>query len=414
MKILMLNAHESKGGAARAARRICDALSQVGVDVQFQYVYPQAMGLRDKGRFLFRALRDRLPALLSARKRVMFSAGFVANPALVAKINTSDADIVHLHWVNAGALSIADLLRIEKPLIWTLHDNWAFTGGCHVMWDCQRYTSGCGACPVLGSGDAEDLSARLYRRKRLIYERLNLTFTCVSRWLAECAQASGLTYDQNIAYLPNMIDCQRFTPGNQMLERERLDIPLGRQIILFGANAALRDANKGYVLLLSALADLPPDADIELVFFGDSSSVDSIGGFPVRWMGHVADDAVLIALYRAADVMVVPSLQESFGQTALEAMACGTPVVAFAATGLVDIVDHQINGYLAKPYIASDIAQGIEWVLGHPDYPALARAARVKAESCFDQRHVALQYLNLYERKLLEARKSCGHVANDS
>jgi len=412
MKILMVNAHESKGGAARAARRIHDALSQVGVEVQFEYVYPQAMELRDKRRFLFRVLRDRLPALLTARKRVMFSAGFVANPALVAKINASDADIVHVHWINAGALSLADLLRIEKPIVWTLHDNWAFTGGCHVMWDCQRYTSGCGACPILGSDHLNDLSARLYRKKRLVYEKLNITFTCVSRWLEVCARTSGLTHDQHIVYLPNMIDCKHFSPGDQGRERERLAIAPDRKVILFGANAALRDVNKGYALLLSALESLSADENIELVFFGEDSTLDHIGGFPVRWMGHVADDAVLIALYRAADVMVVPSLQESFGQTALEAMACGTPVVAFAATGLLDIVDHRVNGYLAEPYVDCDIARGIEWVLKHPDRSALARAARVKAESCFDQRHVALQYLELYERKLLDARKSCEQVTN--
>lgn len=402
----MLNAHQSKGGAARAALRIRDALCQVGVDVQFQFVYPQRMRLFNKGLFFLRAIMDRLPALLSAKKRVMFSSGFVSNPALVERINASGADIVHLHWINAGALSIEDLLAIDKPIVWTLHDNWAFTGGCHVMWGCRRYTSGCGTCPVLESEDDEDLSAVLFRRKRAVYEKLDLTITCVSRWLSECALASGLMYDKDIVYLPNMIDCRRFCPGNQIAERGRLGFSLNRKIVLFGANAALRDENKGYAHLLSALAHLPSDTELELVFFGDSSTVENICGFPVRWMGHIADDEILVSLYRAADVMVVPSLQESFGQTALEAMACGTPVVAFAATGLLDIVDHQLTGYLAEPYIPADMANGILWVLQNPDSEALAHAARTKAESCFDQRRVAIEYVRLYERKLLENRPS--------
>src|SRR5690606_4703560 len=183
--------------------------------------------------------------------------------------------------------------------------------------------------------------------------------------------------------------------------------PQGKKLILFGAVAALEDSRKGFEELVSALVLMPRDEQFELVVFGGNRpKVAPDFGFVAHYVGHINDDEKLKLLYSAVDVMVVPSLQEAFGQTATEAMSCGTPVVAFGSTGLLDIIDHQVNGYLAELYYPSSLAEGIEWVLGHPNYEELSMNARKKVETSFDYKVVAEKYKRLYEECLAHSAVS--------
>ena len=167
--------------------------------------------------------------------------------------------------------------------------------------------------------------------------------------------------------------------------------------MLFGAIGATSDPRKGFDELSEALYKLTCK-DIEFVVFGSSEPQEPQDfGFKTHYLGHLHDDVSLVTLYSAVDVMIVPSLQEAFGQTASEAMACGTPVVTFAATGLLDIVDHKQNGYLAQPFNTDDLANGIEWILNTDNYDELCSNAREKVLREFDSIVVAKKYMELYK-----------------
>jgi glycosyltransferase involved in cell wall biosynthesis len=205
-----------------------------------------------------------------------------------------------------------------------------------------------------------------------------------------------------VEVIPFCLNTQIYKPIDQKVARELLNLPKNKKLILFGAIAATTDQRKGFPLLLKALKELSNQAGwrdrFEVVVFGASKPQKMIDyGFHAHYLGAFSDDIALALVYSSADVMVVPSLQESFGQTASEALACGTPVVAFNATGLKDIVDHQINGYLAKAYESEDLANGIAWVLENQDRHQRLRAnARKKAEEKFALELQAQRYLELF------------------
>ncbi|NLO17471.1 MAG: glycosyltransferase, partial [Arcobacter butzleri] len=168
--------------------------------------------------------------------------------------------------------------------------------------------------------------------------------------------------DKNHINLPNPIDTNTFKPFDKESSRELWSLPKDKKLVLFGAMGATSDPRKGFKELSKALSLI--NTDVEFVVFGSSKPQNASDfGFKTHYLGHLHDDVSLVTLYSAVDVMVVPSLQENLSNAVMESLACGVPVVAFGATGLLDIVDHQTNGYLAEPFESEDMACGIEWVL---------------------------------------------------
>lgn len=410
MNILLVNTSDIQGGAARATYRLHQALLAEGVNskmlVQIKssddYTVLGPDSKLQKGFSKLRPALDNLPRLLyKNRSQTYFSSACLPFSNIVTRINTINPDLVHLHWVAGGMLPIEDIAKIKAPIVWSLHDNWAFTGGCHIMWECERFKQSCGACPRLGSTKEDDLSRKIFKRKLKSFSNLtHLTIVGLSRWISDCASQSSLFRNSRIITLPNPINTLSFSPIKQLLARELLHLPQNKKLILFGAMNATTDLNKGYKKICEALRQLTRD-DIELVVFGSSQPQQPQGfNFKSHFLGHLYDDLTLQVLYSAADVMVVPSLQEAFGQTASESMSCGTPVVAFGSTGLLDIVDHKRNGYLAEPFDETDLAKGIEWVLNAKNYAQLCTNAREKIVTTFDSRLVVKQYINLYREVL--------------
>ena len=402
MKAIFVNAYYGRGGAARAALRLADALRGLGVEVEYISVYPADMSILKKVKYLVRVLFDRLPGLIIAKRKVMFSSGGLSNSRLISYINNSDADVVHFHWVNAGSLSIDDVSRVTKPVFWTLHDIWPVTGGCHYSFECLRYTDHCGACPQLASDDPNDISSRVLFRKRTLFRSArNITLLGVSKWVSSVARDSSVARNTPVATLPNAIDTSVFFPEHQQEARLKLGLDSAVKIVLFGAIAATTDERKGFSELCAALGSLPDDLDYQLVVFG----ADRLPGLPetkrpIHFMGHISDDSVLRSIYASADVMVVPSKQETFGLTAAEAMACGTPVVCFATTGLLDIIDHKVNGFAAIPYSTVDLASGICWVLKNESGLDFSKASREKIVGSFSYEVVAKRCFKIYSNKL--------------
>ena len=322
---------------------------------------------------------------------------------LAVEVAAMAPDLLHLHWLGAGFLRVETLGRFDKPLIWTLHDSWAFTGGCHVPYDCTRYRHNCGECPILGSRRSNDLSRWTWKRKARAWRNLNLTVVAPSRWLADCARESSLFRNVRVEVIPNGLDIDAFRPADREQSRASLGLPQDRKIILFGAVHGSSDPNKGFQLLTQALQLLAADrSDAMAVVFG-SDDFPELPDLPMPLvsLGTIHDDSVLAALYSAADVFVLPSMLENLPNTVLEAMACGTPCVAFRQGGVPDLIDHQECGYLAQPYDTGELARGIAWVLeDRRRHAELARRARQKVVADFDLHGVAARYRALYHELL--------------
>lgn len=411
MKILIVNTSDIYGGAARAAYRLHKALLSSGVDSQMlvQNKTSDDYTVLSENKKVNKYLNKLRPILDSLsvrfyknRTKTLFSPSFLPFSNIVDRINEINPDIVHLHWICGGMIRIEDIARIKAPIIWTLHDNWAFTGGCHIMWDCEKYKQECGNCKVLGSQKENDLSRKVFKRKQKVFNnKKDMSIVGLSNWLNECSKSSTLLKNKNHINLPNPIDTDIFKPFDKNLSRELWNLPKDKKLILFGAMNATSDQNKGFKELAEAINTMKHTSDIEFVVFGSSKPQNAPEfGFKTHYLGRLSDDVSLVTLYSAVDVMIVPSLQEAFGQTASEAMACGTPVVAFGATGLLDIVDNKVNGYLAKPFESKDLAHGIEWVLNSSNYDELCVNAREKVVREFDSKVVAGKYISLYEQIL--------------
>jgi glycosyltransferase involved in cell wall biosynthesis len=417
MKILIVNASDINGGAARAAYRLHRSLLEQSINSQMLVqnkasddytVLTNNTKLR-KGIFnKLRSILDTIPVkFYKKRSKTLFSASSIPFSNIVNTINKMNPDIVHLHWINGSILRIEDILKINAPIVWTLHDMWAFTGGCHYNENCNGYKHTCGNCKVLASSKENDLSRKIFKRKQKTFSSIsNITIIGLSRWLNNASQNSSLLGDKTHINIPNPLNTNIFKACNKIQARELWNLPTDKKLVLFGAVGATSDPRKGFHELVQALAQINRD-DLELIVFGTSAPEIPVGlAYKTHYVGCLSDDVSLVTLYSAADVMIVPSLQEAFGQTASESMSCATPVVAFGHTGLLDIVDHKKNGYLASPFDTADLANGIEWVLDNEKYSDLCFNAREKVMRDFDSVVVAKKYINLYRSIINESHLS--------
>ncbi|WP_044749132.1 glycosyltransferase family 4 protein [Bacillus alveayuensis] len=409
MKIVHLNTFDTEGGAARAANRLHNGLLDLNINshmiVQNKKSYQLNIhGPTNKFQKLSSLIRPQIDALPKKiyNTKTPFSVAWLPNRKINKNIVDLKPDIVHLHWITNGFYSLTSLKKLKLPIVWTLHDSWPFTGGCHVPGECEKYIKSCGACPQLNSTNKKDLSYHILKMKKKLLKDINLTLVAPSNWLAECARKSEIFKDFRIEVIHNGLFCNIFKPIDKNFAREILNLPKDKNLILFGAVSSLSDRNKGFDYLKSSLKEISlNNNDIELIVFGDTKPNNPIKiNLKVHYFGFIHDDYTLALLYSAADLMCVPSKQEAFGQTAAEAMACGTPVVAFNTSGLKDIVDHKINGYLANPYDYKDFARGIKWILTKQEELQIGKNARKKVQSNFNIVDITKKYINLY-RELL-------------
>lgn len=412
MKILMVNAFDIDGGAARAAYRLHRALLDQDIDSQmlvqkkssddYTVIASDTKIQKVMMAMKIRSKLDSLPLkIYQNRTKTHFSTAWFPLSDIVDKINEINPDIVHFHWINNGMIRIEDLLKINAPIVWSLHDNWAFTGGCHIMWECEKYKDKCGACPRLGSKKENDLSRKIFNRKQKTFSKVkNMTIVGLSRWLNNCSLNSTLLKGRRHVNLPNPIDTNIFKPFDKQTSRELWNLSNNKKLILFGAMNATSDINKGFQLLKDAISQIEHQ-NIELVVFGNNEPKESQKfGFKTHYVGNLHDDISLVTLYSAVDVMIVPSIQENLSNTIMESLACGTPVVGFDIGGNSDLIEHQNNGYLVKPFDTFDLANGIEWILNASNYEVLCLNAKDKILQEFDNAIVVNKYVKLYEEIL--------------
>ena len=422
MRILLVSTSERTGGAAVAAGRLMEALNNNGEkakmivrDKTTDSVTVAALRSTRIARLHF--LWERLCIFLALRlsRKHLFEIDIANCGTDITRTKEfREADVVHLHWVNQGMLSLRTIKKIAasgKGVVWTMHDLWPAAGICHYARGCETFRSGCQYCPLLpGGGARRDLSARVARRKAAIYGKDVIQFVTCSRWLESQAKASALLADRYVTTIPNAIDTRIFAPGDKKEARRAMGLSADKTVILF-VSQRVTDPRKGMTHFVDALNALlrrrPESADdtVVAVLGGHSDEVAALLPLPVMPLGYVSEPRRIAAVYVAADVFVLPSLEDNLPNTIMEAMACGVPCVAFGVGGIPEMIDDGINGYLAAPGDAAALAEGIALAAYGADREGLAQAAVTKVRRDYSQHAVARRYLDVYERACREARK---------
>lgn len=402
MKVVHL-VTEDMGGAGRAARRISHALCRLGVSSEVLVLdrFSADEGVSEvwQNRFqkvLFKVKRKLYRARINrkASELKFYEASFGLNALQLKKV--AEADIVHLHWVGLSYLSYRTLrlLANKKTVVWTLHDMWPFTAGCFYDTECGNYRAGCANCPQVRDTAYVERVADL---KRSAYERSFVTFVGCSRWISDCARKSAILSPAQraaVTTVPNPIDTEVFYAEDKKNAREKLKLPQDKKLVLFGAMSSDSDPRKGYPLLLEALRLLDAQ-DYAAVIFGNGAEFRAAElPVPCYALGRIADDAVLRAVYSAADVFCAPSVQENLSNSVMESLACGTPVVAFGIGGMADLIDDGKDGFLAPAFDTAAYAEGIRKACalsGGAEYAVASVAER------FAEDTVARRYLAVYE-----------------
>lgn len=412
MKVLILSASDISGGAARAAYRLHQGLQNLGTNsemlVQSKSTDDETViapeGTREKTVAKYRHSLDKLPIVLRRYQKVSeFSTQWFPD-SVAPKITQSKPDIINLHWINRGFLKIETIAKLKQPIVWTLHDMWPFTGGCHYDQECQQYIESCGGCPQLSSRQNSDLSHQIWNRKRLAWQDANLTIVTPSTWLADCAKSSSLFKNSRVEVVPNGLDIRKYKPIDKGLARNILNLPQDKKLILFCSINATSAKRKGFELLQPALQKLCKNGyqdQFELVVVGASHGNIAKGNnfeFTTHYQGKLSDDVTLALVYSAADVFVAPSTQDNLPNTVMEALACGTPSVAFNIGGMADLIEHQKNGILVKPFNIDEFSAAIVWALENDErHQNLCIAARERVEKEFSHDLQAHRYQALFE-----------------
>lgn len=350
MRVLHFSTFDLIGGAARAAFQLHEGLCDLGVDSEMLVqrkdstnpavrVAPQFSWLR--WRFWTFLEREYLQRNRTPLSNTWFTAGYPGHDVTRHEA-VAAADVLHLHWVThfLSPTVIAALRRLGKPIVWTLHDQRPFTGGCHFSAGCDGYTRDCAPCPQLAC-DPCRLPARNLRDQREALRGAPVTIVTPSRWLGQCARSSAVLGAARVEVIAYGIDPARFFPVPQAEARARLGLPLEARCILFGADNG-EERRKGARELLTAfqhlLGSIADPGSVLLVSFGKTNPLFASLGPQARSLGVLRDPADLRDAYAAADVFALPSTEDNLPMTLLEALACGTPVAAYPVPGPVDIL----------------------------------------------------------------------------
>ncbi|WPU93546.1 glycosyltransferase family 4 protein [Mucilaginibacter sabulilitoris] len=419
LKVVHLNTYDGNGGAGRACMRLNQALLSQNIDSKVIVHYkfgknPQILTFNSKPlQKAYTAATIILERLLAKRylkplSRTPFSFTWFGR-SVVHHPDVKNADIIHLHWINHSFLDprhIAEIAKLNKPVVWTFHDSNAFTGGCHVRYTCDHYMRECGNCPLLINASDNDISHKIWQQKRKAYDVLDFAIAAPSSWMQASVKSSSLMQGKVVFQLPNTLETNVFKPADKKQAKAKFGLPTDKFIFLSGFMPSRKDLHKGTQYLLESMEllkqRLGADADkIELVIFGNRGT-EGVPDFPFKtsFLGTINNDEQLAQCYIAADAFLIPSLEDNLPYTVMESLACGTPVVAFTTGGIPDMVQHEYNGYLAAYRSAESFADGMEWVIKHPEKEQLDKQARQSVINKFSEEVIAKKHIRLYENLL--------------
>lgn len=415
MKVLIVNTSEYTGGAAIAANRLMKALINNGIkakmlvrDKQTGQITVASLPKSPLLRFKFVWERFVIWAANRFSKNNLFQIDIANTGTDITTLpEFKEADVIHLHWINQGFLSLNNINRIiesGKPIVWTMHDQWPSTGICHYSGTCTRYETECHHCPLLaGGGSSHDLANKVFRKKERMLRKAHIIFVTCSHWLEEKARHSSLMLSQEIVSIPNTINSAIFHPMDRKTLRKQNNLPTDKKLLLFGS-LKLTDPRKGIDYMMEAcriLKETSPEwsSNIGIIVVGNrADEIRRLFPFPVYAFDYVSDEKKMAQIYNMADVFITPSLEDNLPNTIVESMSCGVPCVGFRVGGIPEMIDHQINGYLAETANATDLAEGIRFVLQDNRHQALSEQALHKALAMYGETNVASKYIAVYRR----------------
>lgn len=400
------------GGANIAGMRLHSALRRMGHNSRFYY---GAGDPPDESHFPLFQNRSFLWRNLAAievswRNRQTADGGFVMHPKWIRKtaapVVGCTPSVINLHWVSRwlDLPSFFNSLPASLPVVWTLHDLIPITGGCHYPAECTGFKNECGNCPQLRKPGKRDLTRRIFGIKRDWYRCINMHWVGNSEWTTAQAKASALAeHVKSIETIPYGLDTNEFAPVEKSVARRALGIGDGKLVIGFCC-MDLSERRKGAELLKEALKELPRNK-VRLLVMGAGKWPES--GVETICLGGIGLARLQCVFYSALDLFVTPSLLETFGNTAMEAMACETPVVAYDTSGLRDVVSHGETGLLGKDVgSVTGLVEMMRWMLDHSaERMEMGRAGRNRVLKCFSDKLMAERYGNLYQRLTKDALK---------
>jgi len=417
LKIVLLSYHNQNGGAGIACGRLYKALQKAGHEVHFLVQektgndgsIPLGDTYWKKGKAFLRFIGERIYFWFFEKDK---SIRFLFNPGIFGTDISQhhlikEADIIHLHWVNFGFLSIQNIRQLSelgKPVFWTLHDMWAFTGGCHHSGDCNHFQEICGECKFLKKPSNGDLSNRLWKEKVIAFKSDHLRFITCSQWLEKIAKSSSLLMNHSIETIPNAIDLSIFQDKDKEIARQNLHLSMDKNYLLFVA-MRVSAPNKGFEYLKNALQiwkkNHPEEASkTEVLIIGEITNQRLIEEIPlpIHVLGKISEELKMVDIYKASDVFITPSLEENLPNTIMEALSCGTSCLGFEVGGIPEMIDHLNNGYVAKFKDKADLANGIQVCLENK--LEFSKKAREKAEQNYEEMHIVNKHVQLYFNSL--------------
>jgi len=420
MKILQISTCDINGGAARATYRLHRGLQEIGQDcrmlVRHKESQDDSVVLADAEEMPENPNEDFFlsdiiqPYYIDSNQtelsNTLFSLSYPGyDLSELPFVRT--ADVINLHWVAQyqSLVTLHRLFSLGKPVVWTLHDQWAFTGGCHYSAGCEKYQADCVECPQLRD-DPFNLPAAILKDKLEIFKNADLTIVTPSRWMASCARKSKLFKGLRIEVIPNSLETNIYTPLPKPEAKEEIGISPETITMLFGAVDG-SEKRKGFFELVNAIKfclnedvfqKLLNDDKIRLVCFGrPSHELESIG-IPFVALGHLDSDEKIRSAYSAADIFLLPSLEDNLPNTILESMSCGTPVVAFDVGGLPDMVINGVTGQLVPLSDTRKMGETIIDLIQKPDLrKSMGKEGRKRAEKEYSLSVQAGPYSDLYK-----------------
>ena len=416
MKIMIINQFDIGSGTGTASSQLADALRESGIEVEFCVTEQRCpvsnvklIGRRNVvfKRKVFRRLESLFAHFFKTTNHIAHSLNLYSELDIDA-VNRSDCDLVHLHWIGANTISIEDLSKIKKPIVWTMHDSWAFCGAEHhpnVLENDNRFQVGYYRSNKPRSTHGPDICRWVYNRKLKSYAKLGVIhFIAPSKWECNMLKSSKLLGEYSCDVIHNIIDKKIFRViGDKKTLKEQMNLPTDKIILGFGAGYDINDPNsiKGGKFLIEALQKLNNKERFEVVVFGPANEqfVNSLC-LPVKNLGVITDPQKMAQIYNICDVFVCPSVIENLPYTCLEPICCGTPVAAFRTGGIPDIIEHKYNGYLVVPFDSSDLAAGIEYVIENRE--TLSKNGLEKVKRDFDTGEIVKKHIEVYKKVLAE------------
>jgi glycosyltransferase involved in cell wall biosynthesis len=408
MRILHISVSDTLGGAATAAWRIHDAIRRSGANSRMLVgrkgrgdasVIERYHGIVGKARMRLQPIvEDRVAQLQHSPNTIIHSLGLLptGTPAHMA---AAGADIINLHWINQATISVGEIARLGKPIVWTLHDTWPFSGCEHYddMAHPGRFSRAYTPMSRAPGHTGLDLDAWNFRRKLRLWRNANITIVTPSRWLGEQSRASSLFggRDHHVISYPINLDVYRAIPKDSA--RAVLGVDPSHMVLSFLGSS--EDPRKGFDLLAAALHTLSAQdrSRLTLLFGGGGAPQGLPADIAVHAVGRIDDDLTVNAFHAAADLFCAPSRQDNLPLTVMEALSSGTPVLAFDIGGMPDMIVGGTCGALVPAFDTRLLAAAISRHMADPAASVRAsQAARARAEAIFSPKLIAERYDTLY------------------